>query len=107
MQAERFGVSSHGLVRFPHYVSRILQGSIKPHPQVQVVTQANGTALVDGDNGLGQVVSHFAMKKAIELGKQGPSFVGVRHSSHFGIAGYHELMAAQEGMIGFPSPTLT
>jgi ureidoglycolate dehydrogenase (NAD+) len=101
MQAERFGVSSHGLVRLPHYVSRILQGSIKPHPQVQVVTQGNGTALVDGDNGLGHVVSHFAMKKAIELGKQGPSFVGVRRSSHFGIAGYYALMAAREGMIGF------
>jgi len=101
MQAERFGVSSHGLVRLPHYVSRILQGSIKPHPQVQVVKQGNGTALVDGDNGLGHVVSHFAMKKAIELGRQGPSFVGVRRSSHFGIAGYYALMAAKEGMIGF------
>jgi L-2-hydroxycarboxylate dehydrogenase (NAD+) len=101
MQAERFGVSSHGLVRLPHYVSRILQGSINPHPQVQVATQENGTALVDGDNGLGHVVSYFAMKKAIELGKQGPSFVGVRRSSHFGFAGYYALMAAKEGMIGF------
>ena len=101
MQAERFGVSSHGLVRLPHYVNRILQGSINVHPQVQVVKQGEGTALVDGDNGLGQVVSHFAMKKAIELGKRSPSFVGVRRSSHFGIAGYYALMAAAEGMIGF------
>ena len=101
MQAERFGVSSHGLVRLPHYVSRILQGSINPRPQVKVVKQGNGTAFVDGDNGLGHVVSHFAMKRAIELGKQGPSFVGVKRSSHFGIAGYYALMAAKQGMIGF------
>lgn len=100
MQAERFGVSSHGLVRLPHYVSRIRQGSINAHPRVQVVKQGEGTALVDGDNGLGHVVSHFAMKKAIELGKKSPSFVGVRRSSHFGIAGHYALMAAAEGMIG-------
>jgi ureidoglycolate dehydrogenase (NAD+) len=101
MQAERFGVSSHGLVRLPHYVSRIQLGSINTRPQIKVAKQGNGTALVDGDNGLGHVVSHFAMKKAIELGKKGPSFVGVQHSSHFGIAGYYALMAAKEGMIGF------
>lgn len=100
MQAERFGVSSHGLVRLPHYVGRIRIGSINPRPRLQVVKEGPCTALVDGDNGLGHVVSHFAMKRAIELARQGPSFVGVRHSSHFGIAGYYALLAAKEGMIG-------
>jgi len=101
MQAERFGVSSHGLVRLPHYVNRIELGSINPKPNVRVVKQDHGTALVDGDNGLGHVVSHFAMKKTIELARKTPSFVGVKGSSHFGIAGYYALMAAREGMIGF------
>lgn len=100
MQAERFGVSPHGLVRLPHYVNRIRAGSINPHPH-HVVKEGPGTALVDGDNGLGHVVSYFSMKKAIELARQGPSFVGVKHSSHFGIAGYYALLAAKEGMIGF------
>ena len=100
LQAERFGVSSHGLVRLPHYVTKIRNGSINPHPRVRVVKEGLGTALVDGDNGLGHVVSYFAMKKAIELGKQGLAFVGVKRSSHFGIAGYYALMAAMEGMIG-------
>ena len=40
------------------------------------------------------------MKKAIELARQSPTFVGVRRSSHFGIAGYYALLAAKEGMIG-------
>ena len=101
MQAERFGVSSHGLVRLPHYVNRIELGSINPNPNVRVVKQDHGTALVDGDNGLGHVVSHFAMKRTIELARETPSFVGVKGSSHFGIAGYYALMAAREGMIGF------
>jgi ureidoglycolate dehydrogenase (NAD+) len=100
MQAERFGVASHGLVRLPHYVKRIELGSINPRPHIQIVKKGQCTALVDGDNGLGHVVSHFAMKNAIELARQGASFVGVRHSSHFGIAGYYALMAAKEDMIG-------
>jgi len=101
IQAERFGVSSHGLVRLPHYITRIRNGSIKSKPNIQIVKEGTGSALVDGDNGLGHVVSHFAMRKAIELGRKAPSFVGVRRSSHFGIAGYYALMAAKEGMIGF------
>ena len=66
MQAERFGVASHGLVRLPHYVKRIELGSINPHPHIQIVKKGQCTALIDGDNGLGHIVSHFAMKNAIE-----------------------------------------
>lgn len=100
MQAERFGVTGHGLVRLPHYVERIQQGSINPRPNITVVREGPSTALVDGDNGLGHVVSSFAMKKAIELARAGAGFVSVRRSSHFGIAGYYSLMAARNGMIG-------
>ena len=100
MQAERFGVTGHGLVRLPHYIDRIQHGSINPTPNVTVVREGPSTALVDGDNGLGHVVSTFAMKKAIELAQGGAGFVGVRRSSHFGIAGYYSLMAARRGMIG-------
>jgi ureidoglycolate dehydrogenase (NAD+) len=100
MQAERFGIPSHGLVRLPHYVRRIREGSINPQPQISVTKEGQCTALVDGDNGLGHVVSTFAMRKAIELAKGGSGFVAARRSSHFGIAGYYALMAAREGMIG-------
>jgi len=100
IQAERFGVASHGLVRLPHYVNRIELGSINPRPRLKIVKKGQCTALVDGDNGLGHVVGHFAMREAIELARHGASFVGAIHSSHFGIAGYYALMAVRANMIG-------
>ena len=44
------------------------------------------------------------MKKAIEKAKvSGIAMVGVRHSNHFGIAGYHALTAAKASLIGWSS----
>ena len=100
MQAERFGIPGHGLIRLSHYVDRIQGGSINPKPHITIVREGPSTALVDGDNGLGHVVATFAMNKAIELAKNGVGFVAARESSHFGIAGYYSLMAARKGMIG-------
>jgi ureidoglycolate dehydrogenase (NAD+) len=98
MQAERFGIPGHGLIRLPHYVDRIQGGSINPTPHITIVKEGPSTSLDDGDNG--HVVSNFAMKKAIDLAKNGAGFVAARQSSHFGIAGYYSLMAARQGMIG-------
>ena len=100
MQAERFGITGHGLIRLPHYVDRIQGGSINPVPRITTLREGPSTALVDGDNGLGHVVSNYAMKKAIDLAKNGAGFTAARQSSHFGIAGYYSLMAARQGMIG-------
>ena len=100
MQAERFGITGHGLIRLPHYVDRIQGESINPTPHLSIIREGPSTALVDGDNGLGHVVANFAMKKAIDLAKNGAGFVAAKQSSHFGIAGYYSLMAARQGMIG-------
>jgi LDH2 family malate/lactate/ureidoglycolate dehydrogenase len=56
---------------------------------------------VDGDGGLGLVVAPFAMKIAIEKAeKYGSGWVSVKNSNHFGIAGYHALLAVEKDMIG-------
>ena len=47
------------------------------------------------------VVAPFAMKVAIEKAeKYGSGWVSVKNSNHFGIAGYHSLMAVEKDMIG-------
>ena len=52
--------------------------------------------------GLGLVVAPFAMRTAIEKARQvSTGWVAVRNSNHFGIAGYHAMLALPEGMIGF------
>jgi len=59
------------------------------------------TALINANNGMGQLVSLFAMNKAIEkAGKFGTAFVAVTDSNHYGIAGYYAMIAAKKNMIG-------
>jgi L-2-hydroxycarboxylate dehydrogenase (NAD+) len=57
--------------------------------------------VVDGDAGLGLIVAPFAMQVAIDKAKQvGTGWVSVKNSNHFGIAGYHAMMALTHNMIG-------
>jgi LDH2 family malate/lactate/ureidoglycolate dehydrogenase len=66
-----------------------------------VVHETPSTATIDGDSGLGQPVSHRAMKLAISKAREHSiGFVAVRNSNHYGIAGYYAMMALAEDMIG-------
>jgi ureidoglycolate dehydrogenase (NAD+) len=98
--AELFGFHSHGVIRIPHYIKRLRIGSINGNPAIRVVQRQGNTAVVDGDHGMGHAVAFFAMEEAIRLAESGVGFVGVRHSTHFGIAGYTAIQAAKQDMIG-------
>lgn len=101
VEADLRSVSSHGVVRFPIYVQRILDGGTNPRANVHVVRQTRTTAVVDGDNGLGHLVGVRAMEIALEKASEGDcAFVSVRNSNHFGAAGYYAEMAARADMIG-------
>jgi len=63
--------------------------------------QTSATALLDAAKGFGYVAAHRAMQRAIDKARQhGVACVGVRNSNHFGIAGFHARLAAQQGLIG-------
>jgi len=98
--AELTGFQSHGVIRIPHYLKRIKIGSINRNPDIRVVKKRGNTAVVDGDHGLGHAIAFFAMNEAIRLAEDGVGFVGVRNSSHFGIAGYTAMQALKKDMIG-------
>jgi len=98
--AELFGFHSHGVIRIPHYLKRLRTGSINGSPAIRVVRRKGSTAVVDGDHGMGHAVAFFAMEEAIRLAESGVGLVGVRNSSHFGIAGYTAIQAAERDMIG-------
>lgn len=100
--ADLMGISSHGVQRIRRYINGIVAGSVKKEPDIRIVSDAGATVLLDGDNGLGQVVARKAMEIAIErAGKYGVGLVFVRRSHHYGIAGYYTLLAAEREMIGF------
>lgn len=96
------GIDSHGVARLTGYVRLWEKGRINAKPDIKIVHETPSTATVDGDSGLGLVVAPFAMKVAIEKAeKYGSGWVSVRNSNHFGIAGYHTMMAVEKDMIGF------
>ena len=96
------GVESHGLHRLgSYYGNRISKGWIDPLTPFKVISETPSTALIDGGNGCGQVVSHKAMKMTIEKAKAaGIAAITVRNSNHYGIAGYYAMMAMHQDMIG-------
>jgi LDH2 family malate/lactate/ureidoglycolate dehydrogenase len=100
--ADLQGVASHGVVRLPIYVERLRAGVVNPHPNVRVTSETATTAVVDGDNGMGQWVGMRAMQTAIDKGLSATcAFVSVRNSNHFGAAAYYSQMAVAHDMIGF------
>lgn len=96
------GIPSHGINRFkPFYIDRIINHIQSPETKIEVLRDTPTTAVLDGHNGMGMVVSKRAMEMAITKAKQlGIGMVTVRNSTHYGIAGYYATMATKEGLIG-------
>jgi LDH2 family malate/lactate/ureidoglycolate dehydrogenase len=96
------GIYSHGVARLTGYVRLWQKQRINATPDIKIVHETPTTATIDGDAGLGLVVAPFAMQIAIKKAEQyGSGWISIRNSNHFGIAGYHALMAVQKDMIGF------
>ncbi len=99
--ADLRGVDSHGVARLKRYVDGLRDGVMKPHPKTRVVAETPATITYDADAGLGQPVSHAAMRKALEKAEAlGAGLASVRNSNHYGIAGYYAMMALEKDMIG-------
>jgi L-2-hydroxycarboxylate dehydrogenase (NAD+) len=102
ISADLRGVDSHGIARLAGYVRLYDHGRLNPKPDIKIVYETASTAVVDGDRGLGLVVAPKAMEIAMEKAeKVGSGWVSVRNSNHFGIAGYHAMMALEKEMIGW------
>ena len=101
IESDKRGIDSHGVGRFkPIYIDRIKDGIQHPVTQFEIVRETPTTAVIDGHDGMGQVIGVKAMQLAIKKCRlYGTAMVVVRNSTHYGIAGYYPLMAAQENMI--------
>lgn len=101
LMSDLIGIESHGMQRMVRYHKGIEKGTIHPKEKPEVVFETPISAVVDGHNGMGQLVGSFAMKLAIEKAKKtGIGIVSVRESNHYGIAGYYAKMACDEGLLG-------
>ena len=102
LESDKRGIESHGCNRFkPVYLDRIEAGIQNPVTNFEIVKETETTAVVDGHDGMGQVIGYKSMKMAIEKAKKyGMGMVVVRKSCHYGIAGYYTSLAAKQGCIG-------
>lgn len=100
VQAELWGHSSHGLLRLAWYYARLRSGAMKPVTNTSLVVDSNAIAVMDGGDGVGQVVAKRAMMESIERAKKhSVGIVSVRNSNHFGTCMYFTRMGAQNGCI--------
>jgi L-2-hydroxycarboxylate dehydrogenase (NAD+) len=101
LSADLRGIDSHGVARLSGYVRLWEVKRVNATPNIRIIHETPSTAVVDGDSGLGLVVAPFAMQVAIDKAKNvGTGWVSVQNSNHYGIAGYHAMMALQHDMIG-------
>jgi LDH2 family malate/lactate/ureidoglycolate dehydrogenase len=100
VEADLRGRTGHGVIRLPQYVPRIEAGGVNIRPRLALLRETPVSALVDGDNGLGQVVMTLATETAIAKATEiGMAWVGTVHSNHAGAAGVYTAMAAEKGLI--------
>jgi LDH2 family malate/lactate/ureidoglycolate dehydrogenase len=100
LDADLRGRSGHGLIRLPQYVPRIEAGGINLRPDIVTTRETPVSALVDGDNGLGQVVMTLATETAVaKAAETGLAWVGTVHSNHAGAAGVYTSMVVRQGLI--------
>jgi L-2-hydroxycarboxylate dehydrogenase (NAD+) len=101
ISADLRGIDSHGVARLSGYIRLWEAKRVNAKPDIKIIHETPSTAVVDGDSGLGLVVAPFAMQVAIDKAKNaGTGWVSVQNSNHFGIAGYHAMMALEHEMIG-------
>jgi len=99
--ADLRGVDGHGIIRLPVYVRRIKAGGVNVRPNIRVVEDKTSTAIVDGDNGMGQLVMSRAAEVAIEKAdRNGVAWVGAKMSNHAGFGALYAEMPLARDMVG-------
>src|SRR6202051_3781357 len=100
-ESDAHGGDAHGIFRLQQYVTQIETRGVNARPNIRVINDRPGTALIDGDNGLGHLVMKRATELAIEKARQtGVAWVGTRRSNHAGPAHLYARMPVQQDMVG-------
>jgi LDH2 family malate/lactate/ureidoglycolate dehydrogenase len=95
------GTHSHGVSYLPIYLKQIRAGGVRPGAKPHIIRETPGTAVVDGEGGLGHIVTYRACEIAVRKAREvGTATVLVQNSNHFGAAGFYTLKMAEWGMIG-------
>ena len=101
LAADLSGIESHGIQRLIRYHKEITSGMVKLEAKPEIVFETPLSAVIEGNDCMGQILGVQAMQLAIDKAKKsGFGMVTVRNSNHYGVAGYYSRMAADQGLIG-------
>jgi ureidoglycolate dehydrogenase (NAD+) len=100
VSTDAMGVSTHGTKLLFGYLKKLKGGGYRSQAEPKIERSGPSWALIDGDSGLGQLGSLFAIRKGMELASQtGLAYVGLRNTGHIGAAGHYAALAAQQGFV--------
>ena len=100
VQADLWGHQSHGVLRLGWYLDRIRTGVMQPVTTPEFVVDAGAIAVMDGHDGVGQVLAMRATHEAIKRARaHGIGAVAVRNSNHFGTCMYYTRRVAAAGCV--------
>lgn len=101
LSADLSGIESHGIQRLIRYHKEITGGLVQLDAKPEIVFETPLSAVIEGNDAMGQLLGVQAMELAIEKAKKsGFGMVTVRNSNHYGIAAYYTKMAVAQGLIG-------
>jgi LDH2 family malate/lactate/ureidoglycolate dehydrogenase len=104
VQADLWGHQSHGVLRLGWYLARLRNRVMNPVTAPELVVDAGAVAVLDGQDGIGQVLAARATREAVARARaHGVGAVAVRNSNHFGTAMYYTRLAAEQGCVAFLS----
>ncbi|HWT82807.1 MAG TPA: Ldh family oxidoreductase [Candidatus Methylomirabilis sp.] len=102
VDADLHGIDSHGVLNLHGtYIKGIQAGTINPTPEIKISRGSPTTASLDGDKGLGLLVSHRAMRECLLMAeKTGTGWATACNSTHSGAGAYYVRMATAQNMVG-------
>ncbi len=101
VETDLMGVDTHGVLKFPMYISRAKAGGDNPKAKLRVLYETPTTARCDGEGGYGQVMGWRAMEMAVrKASENGVGFVSVGNSNTLTANRIYSRYAAENGCIG-------
>lgn len=98
--AERDGQKGHGLSRLPCYAGQSASGKVDGRAQPTIVAEAPAGVRIDAADGFAFPACAVAVDKLARLAPTtGIAAAGIFRSHHFGQAGYHVEMLAEQGLV--------
>lgn len=100
VQADMWGIASHGLLRLPFYLERMLAGGYPPLAELETVSDTGPVLSMTGNGGLGHWQLWHAAREATTRARQyGVAAVSVADSGHCGALGVYTIPGLQDDLL--------